>query len=152
MNTTNYWICDKCGKKITSTQDGWVEWLIPTKDNFPETHNKGIRIVHAVDCLYSDGECERADAIPGDASLENFCGPDGLMDLLQFISDDMFENKEEVLEIIKRIHIPGYEVARNYIDDAISEGIYEPNTKESYCSQRNIQKIIEFSQKLEQER
>lgn len=142
MNTTNFWICDKCGKKITSAKDGWVEWLIPTKNNIPETRNKGMRIVHATNCLYSDQECSKEDAIPGDDSLENFCGSDGLMELLQFISDDMFENKEEVLEIIKRIHIPGYEEARNFIDDAISEGIYEPNTKENYCSQRNIEKII----------
>jgi hypothetical protein len=66
------------------------------------------------------------------------------MDLLQFVSDDMFENREEVLEIIKRIHIPGYEYARNYISEAINEGIYEPNTKENYCSQANIEKIINF--------
>lgn len=66
------------------------------------------------------------------------------MDLLQFVSDDMFENKEEVLEIIKRIHIPGYEYARNFIDVAISEGVYEPNTKENYCSQNDIRKIIDF--------
>lgn len=69
------------------------------------------------------------------------------MDLLQFVSDDMFENKEEVLEIIKRIHIPGYEYARSFIGAAISKGVYEPNTKENYCSQKDIKKIIDFSNK-----
>lgn len=147
MNNTSYWICDKCGKKIESIKDGWVEWLIPTKNNMPEKHNKGMRIVHAINCLYTDWECDKENAILGDDSLENFCGPDGLMDLLQFVSDDMFENKEEVLEIIKRIHIPGYEYARNFIDVAISEGVYEPNTKENYCSQNDIRKIIDFFSK-----
>ena len=147
MNNTRYWICDKGGKKIESVKDGWVEWLIPTKNNIPETHNKGMRIVHATNCLYTDWECDKENAIPGDDSLENFYGPDGLMNLLQFVSDDMFENKEEVLEIIKRIHIPGYEYARNFIDAAISEGVYEPNTKENYCSQNDIRKIIDFSSK-----
>ena len=69
MNNTSYWICDKCGKKIESAKDGWVEWLIPIKNNVPETHNKGIRIVHATNCIYTDRECDTEDAIPGDDSL-----------------------------------------------------------------------------------
>ena len=64
MNNTSYWICDKCGKKIESAKDGWVEWLIPIKNNVPETHNKGIRIVHATNCIYTDRECDTEDAIP----------------------------------------------------------------------------------------
>jgi hypothetical protein len=147
MNQTNYWICDKCGRKIDNVNDGWVEWLTPTTDNFPERNNFGIRIVHSTDCLYTDRECDNHKAIPGDARLKDFTGADGLMDLLRFISDDAFKDKEEVLEIIKRIHIPGYEEARKHIDAAIAYGAYEPNTKEDYCSQHDIENILNFAAK-----
>ncbi|MDU6263726.1 MAG: hypothetical protein E6600_04395 [Anaerocolumna aminovalerica] len=144
MNKTSYWICDKCGKKIEKPEDGWVEWMVPVDDNVPEKHNFGLRIVHEVTCIYKNSECTRFNAIQADSSLKEFIGVDGLMDLLRFISDDEFENKEEVLEVIKRIHVPGYEEARNYIKDAISAGEYEPNTKANYCSQNDISHILNF--------
>lgn len=150
MNKTEYWICDKCGKKILSPDDGWVEWLVPTRDNVPERHNRGLRIVHRIGCLYTDEECLQQECIQSDYDLTNFVGDDGLMELLELLSDDCFENKEEVLEIIKRIHISGYEEARPYINDAICDGVYEPNTKENYCSQKDIEKIIQYSRHRKQ--
>ena len=46
MNNTSYWICDKCGKKIESTKDGWVEWLIPTKNNVLKVMQKMLIITY----------------------------------------------------------------------------------------------------------
>lgn len=34
---------------------------------------------------------------------------------------------DEVLEMIKRLHIPGCEHTRLHFDEAISEGVLEPN-------------------------
>ena len=48
MNRTDFWICDKCGKKIESIEDGWVEWMTLVGEN----HSKNMRIVHRVDCLF----------------------------------------------------------------------------------------------------
>ena len=66
------------------------------------------------------------------------------MELLSMISDDNFEDKEEVLEIIKRLHIPGYEKARCFFDEAIENGVFEPNTKPMYYWTRDIDAVLEY--------
>jgi len=145
-NKTEFWICDKCGERIESVDEGWVEWLtIPDNDSVYGHISKDIRIVHRVDCIY-DGQKVflNYNATVSDLDLKWFAKKDGLMDLLSFISDDRFEDKEEVLEIIKRIHIPGYEEARHHFDAAIYEQVFEPNTKPSYYSQRDIEQVINY--------
>ena len=144
-NETNFWICDNCGKKIESIEEGWVEWL-ETK-NGAEIFNsyQGIRIVHSARCNYNqDLVYKKYSAIVGDMDLQSFSGADGLMDLLLFISEENFKNNEELLEVIKRIHIPGYEEARLFFDEAIDEGVFEPNTKPGYYTQRNISAVLDY--------
>ena len=75
--------------------------------------------------------------------LQSFSGAGGLMDLLLFISEGYFKNKEELLEVIKRIHIPGYEEARLSFDEAVEEGVFEPNTKPGYYTQNNISAVLD---------
>lgn len=148
MEKTTFWICDKCGQKIESVKDGWVEWMtLSGVPPFEGPRCKNIRIVHRVKCIYTNEEAMRNHAIPADLDLEFFSTPDGLMRLLQMISDNEFENKEDVLEIIKRIHIPGYEAARHFFEEAIYNGVFEPNTKPNYYWQRDIQDTIEFARK-----
>lgn len=145
MNETKKWICDKCKGEIKNVEDGWVEWLTIRDNQSPLGYKeKYMRIVHRVDCIYTESEQDRYNAISSDSDLESFTGPDGLMQLLEFVSENRFEDKEEVLEVIKRIHIPGYEEARNYFEEAVSEGVFEPNTKPSYYSQIDINKVIQY--------
>ena len=62
-----------------------------------------------------------------------FLKEDGLIRLLRLLSDSNLLNKEEVLQIINRLHIPGYESARFYFEEAYSEGIIDgPNQSGSY--------------------
>ena len=49
-----------------------------------------------------------------DLSLTEFLGPDGLMHLLDFIAKGRVETSE-VLEMIKRLNVPGYEQSRIHI-------------------------------------
>lgn len=145
MNKTDFWICDRCGKKIEDIKDGWVEWMTfrdASQNN--EYKNKQMRIVHRVDCLYTDKELASNNAIASDDDLEHFAGADGLMTLLSYISDDEFVDRENVLEVIKRIHIPGYEVARLHFDEGIANQVFEPNTKPNYYSQHDIQQVLKY--------
>ena len=91
----------------------------------------------------SDAEFKKDRGIVADGSLEDYVGPDGLMDLLSLISEDKVP-KEEGLEMIKRIHIPGYEHARRYFERAISEDVFEPNTQPGYYSVKDINRVLEW--------
>ena len=75
--------------------------------------------------------------------MASFIGPDGLMTLLSFIHEKKLP-EEEVLEMIKRLHIPGYEQARNHFKHAISEGAFEPGTPENYYFQSDIEATIKY--------
>ena len=68
------------------------------------------------------------------------------MRLLALLAQDYLP-KNQVLEMIKRLHIPGYERARLYMDEAQSQGEYEPNTFEGkYPFQSQIENIIEWAE------
>ena len=75
-----------------------------------------------------------------DEGLPDFLGSDGLMKLLSFIADDHVESSE-VLEMLKRLNIPGYERARMHFEEAISEGVFEPNTTPGYHWQSDIEAV-----------
>lgn len=138
---TNYWICDSCGEKINKLEDGYLQWLNVKRDDVTIRNNMKI-VHHNTVCQFNEKvEYSTKKATVGDMSLDHFAGPDGLTRLLEMISDDMFEDKEEVLEIIKRIHIPGYEKSRPYFERAVREGVFEPNTKLKYFVQRDLESI-----------
>ncbi len=69
---------------------------------------------------------------------------DELISLLEMISDGQFENNDKVLEVIKRLFITDYEVARLYFEDAISEGYFEPNTKPGFYKTSDIQRTMDY--------
>lgn len=150
------WTCDACGHPITSIKDGWIEWL--TNGN-PETSNwhigscRDLRLVHHraasphADrhnaCYHNEAHWFALDrSTVSDLHLSRFVGADGLMILLGFLSDKKFVEPEEVLEMIKRIHIPGYEQARRSFNSAIADGAFEPNTAPGYYMQRDIEATL----------
>ena len=65
------------------------------------------------------------------------------MRLLSMIADD-YVNKNDVLEMIKRLHIKGYEASRLHFKDAIIEGVFEPNTPANYYDQSDIEATLNY--------
>jgi hypothetical protein len=149
------WICDTCGKKIKTSADGWVEW-ISYNDAKGKTCGRDLRLVHCFEASPRRGEyrCQfdqdkeflKDDGIVGDNSLDIFLGPDGLIRFLAMIKEEEAPINE-VLEMIKRLHVPGYEHARLYFDKAIAKGIFEPDMPKNYYSQSNIQATLKFASK-----
>jgi hypothetical protein len=146
------WICDSCEETILQAKDGYVEWLIA---RVGEKHvGRGLRLVHHKpasprapngSCYHDENYEFRQDkAIYQSGSLESFLKADGLMKLLSLLSQGALP-KEEVIEMIKRLHIPGYEQARLHIPRAISEGVFEPNLPEGFYWQSNIQAVLKFA-------
>jgi hypothetical protein len=147
------WRCNACGEFITRIEDGWVEWLAG-EDEDGDTTLKGLRLVHRIGtgrrsksyaCQY-DGRREfRNDlSIVEGLSLERFMGPDGLMLILSLIAcREMPE--QDVLELAKRVQIPGYEQARDFFPEAIAEGVVEPSIGEGYYLQGEIQTLLRWA-------
>jgi hypothetical protein len=52
--------------------------------------------------------------------------------------------QDEVLEMSKRLHVPGYEHTRLHFDEAIREGVFEPNTVPGYYWQLNIEAVDQW--------
>ena len=77
--------------------------------------------------------------------LDNYVyvGTDGLIILLELLSDQSFE-LEQTSELIKRIQIPNYDLAQSYFDEAIGEGVFEPNAKPGYYDQDQINRVKEW--------
>ncbi|HEY2028818.1 MAG TPA: hypothetical protein VGH20_06380 [Myxococcales bacterium] len=113
----------------------------------------GLRLVHhkpaspregRYGCQYNeDVVCRDNETMITDAALDEFVGPGGLVDLTAMLSDG-FTPAEEVLEMIKRLHVPGYEHARKFFKAAISDGAFEPNTKPGYHSPQEIAATLKW--------
>ena len=140
------WSCDSCGSLITGTEDGWLEWLATGERG--KTRLKGVRLVHTraaspkkrqkSGCQYDAARefHDRRCLVEG-LSLARFVGPDGLMLLLSFVaSEEAPRNK--VLELIKRVQIPGYEEAIPYFQQAITRGLFVPSIGNGFFLQSEI--------------
>ena len=144
------WFCDSCSQSIQCPEDGWVEWIYLCGQS-PSGRN--LRLVHKFNTSPQEGykrcqfdekvEFQKDKGKVADASLPDFLGPDGLMRLLVFLADDELP-KNDVLEMIKRLHIPGYEEARLFIKTAVSAGAVELNSRLNYPRQSEILVVLKF--------
>jgi len=153
--------CDTCGEKITSPEQGLIEWYIPN-DEHGIRRCVNLRLVHIKSASpltrikYKTKGCtfdlrEEFLAPEGTAEsrpLSEFLGPDGLMRLLSFIGNGEFP-AVEVIKMIKRLNVPGYETARHYFRRAIIEGAIPAEVSQDYPEQKDINAVLEW---IEQKR
>lgn len=108
------WHCDSCTELITAVGDGWVEWLV-SEDESGATIANGLRLVHRESCRYDTRTVFRNHrSVVEGLCLERFMGPDGLTLLLSLLSAGELP-WVEVVELAKRVQIPGYELACNLV-------------------------------------
>jgi hypothetical protein len=114
------WRCDSCGDVITNIQDGWVEWLA-SEDKHGNDVLSGLRLVHRGprrkarkhNCRYDPlQEFRSSKTIVEGLPLDRLVGPDGLMVLLSLLDEGELP-RTEILELVRRVQIPGYELARS---------------------------------------
>lgn len=121
------WFCDYCSEAILQPNQGWVEWV----DFDRKVPGRSLRLVH-IDGVGADrSTCRDRTLIlngdtrtgyPAGRDLSDLLGPDGLLYLLQLLIDERLP-KKEICELIKRLHVPGYEMARRHIRDAVEAGV-----------------------------
>lgn len=151
MNGYKGWICDSCGGHIEKVEDGWVEWITFTGPTGEEV-GRDMRLVHIkpasprkgslYGCQFDDNkEYKRDKGMVNDMPLDDFMGSNGLMYLLMMSARNV-PPKEQVIEMIKRLHIPGYEFARFHFKRAEAEGILEPSYPGGFYTQNEIETVL----------
>ena len=137
------WRCGNCNELITSIEGGWVEWLV-SEDFSGKTLVRGLRLVHAL-CRYDDRREFRANrSLVEGLPLERFIGPDGLMLLLSLIAQGEMP-RVDLLELVKRVHIPGYEQTRELFPDAIHGGAVAPLVGDGFYTQSEIHEVLNWA-------
>jgi hypothetical protein len=136
------WKCDACGQIIERPEMGWVEWLAgPTRG----TKAHAFRIVH------NSSRCQYPSmARVHDIHLIHLLGPDGLATLLEVLSPGGHTgNREEGVasldewgELVRRLHIPHYEEARQYWADAEADNFFSRSPEHARYSQTTILDIL----------
>src|SRR5690348_3985785 len=143
------WRCDSCAEMITSVQAGWVEWLA-SEDKHGDDILRGLRLVHRGpqknarnhSCRYDPLEEFRSGkTIVEGLPLERLVGADGLMVLLSFLAEGELPHGE-ILELIKRVQIPGYELVRNLSPKRQHSKVLSPVLSHGYYLQSEIQEML----------
>lgn len=113
---------------------------------------RGLRLVHRMSSAPSAGkrcqydfrrEFRKDRSIVEGLPLERFIGPDGLMLLLSFLAVGEMP-KDEVLELAKRVQIPGYEQARDLFRMGTDQGIVVPAIRDGYYLQFEIHTFLRW--------
>lgn len=131
-----------------------MQWLAAENDQ-GEAKVAGLRLVHCrpasprssepYGCQYDPrNEFRRNGAIVEGLALERFAGPDGLMLLLSMIAERELP-AEEVIELAKRIQIPGYEEVHELLYDAVREGVIAPSISSGFYLQCEIRDVLEWA-------
>ncbi len=158
MDMDTYWFCDTCGGKINSPGEGVVEWYT-IKDGEGVIRHINVRLVHGISasplkklnlkkkgCEYDldvSGLKIKPEGVIENKSLDAFLGADGLMRLLSFMAEGNYPNAA-VLMMIKRLHVPGFELARQFFGAAASEGIVKVGAPDAYHGQEDINAVLQW--------
>ena len=151
LNETIEWICDYCDRKIVNSDLGWLMWISEVDPELGQRHTE-LQLIH--NTLPRPDGCQLNDrylssnnrGISQGEPIRNFLGSDGLMMLLEFPCRYPTFPVKDVVEIIKRLHIPGYEATRMYIGDAISSQFTPPLDLSNpyFPSQQTIRDTLRF--------
>ena len=148
------WRCDSCGQLVPDLQAGWVEWLA-AEDTRGKPKVSGLRLVHRRNtsarspepfgCRYNPrDEFRKNRGIVEGLALDRFAGPDGLMLLLSMIAERELPT-QELIELAKRVQIPGYEAVHELVHDAVSEGVIAPSISPGFYLQCEIWDVLKWA-------
>jgi hypothetical protein len=148
------WRCDSCGELVSDLLAGWVEWLA-AEDARGKPRVSGLRLVHRGNtgarppepygCRYNPrDEFRKHRGIVEGLALDRFAGPDGLMLLLSMIAERELP-LQELIELAKRVQIPGYEAAYELVHDAVSEGVIAPCISSGFYLQCEIWDVLNWA-------
>jgi hypothetical protein len=143
------WTCDSCGGVIENPEDGWVEWIEVSGGRPGEFTGRDLRLVHfgptwPNPCQFDqDVERQRDGGGLCDLPLRAFLGPNGLMYFMNLINMGRLP-VQDVLEMMLRCQVPGYDRARPYFAEAVAMGVIHQRARGVYF-QNQIDATLEYA-------
>jgi hypothetical protein len=119
-----------------------VEWLA-AEDAKGKPKVSGLRLVHRRNTSSrweQPGGCQYNPR----HEFRKFAGPDGLMLLLSMIAQRELP-VQELIELAKRVQIPGYEAVYELVHDAVSEGVIAPCISSGFYLQCEIWDVLKWA-------
>lgn len=141
-----FWYCDACHGVITCARHGMLEWV----RTYDTEQASGLRLVHHdamsgqrhPTCQHDGERLHQSGLCLSDYHLHRWLGPDGLIDLSELLIHYWFKQSAEVLVMIWRLHVPGYEQARPHFTQAAKDGVIQSRSVPAY-SQRELRSVLE---------
>jgi len=122
------WCCDSCGDLIDGPERGCIEWHTTRRTNTVS----GFRIVHrSSKCTYQEIELATLGRTSSLLPLTGAIEAPGLGCMLGLLEGAMRDGSireqglDELIEVMRRLHIPYYEEARLAWQAGIQEGIHD---------------------------
>ncbi len=148
------WRCDSCGQLVPDLQAGWVEWLA-AEDSRGKPKVSNLRLVHRSNtsarspepygCRYNPrDEFRKNRGIVEGLALDRLAGPDGLMLLLSMVAERELP-LQDLMELAKRMQIPGYEAAYELLHDAVGEGVIATCISSGFYLQCEIWDVLKWA-------
>lgn len=152
MDTTTKWQCDGCGEPILDARQGLFEYQSVKCEEVEGPRARGLRLFHVTrpdprrprkfGCQYDNDyySSPRSEYTIRSILLTEMMGPEGLQFFLRLISVGELPT-DEVLEMIRRVHVPGYEHARLHFEEAKDTDVIV-NHDLDLLSQEAIERIL----------
>jgi hypothetical protein len=145
------WTCDTCKKPIEAVGHGVIEWLTRESDT-AIPFARGLRLVHGdaysprrpnSGCQYDESKLDE-ELLWAYGDLRHFLGHDGLMALLELTARAKFKSYAGLHEMIKRLHIPGFEQARGSFKAANDNCVIKVEGPSGYYTKNQINATLRW--------
>jgi hypothetical protein len=101
-------------------------------------------MARATGCQYNPrDEFRKNRDIAEGLALDGFAGPDCLMFRLSMIAERELP-EQELIELTKRVQIPGYEAVHELVRDAVSEGVIASSISSRFYLQCEIWDVLKW--------
>lgn len=132
-----------------------MEW-VAAEDSRGKPKGSGLRLVHRRDTSLRGGElygCQynprdefrKNDGIVEGLPLDRFAGADGLMLLFSMIAERELPLRD-LIELAKRVQVPGYEAVYEVVHDAVDAGVITPAIGLGFYLQCEIWNVLNWAE------
>lgn len=145
-------ICDSCGRPITDTDNGWVEWESFYDKDRQKVVSRNFRICH------HEIKCQKLARHPNcsDLPLSEFLGEMAIVQTTSMLDIGPYHNKDypgpepddlrEFTDFLRRLTLPYYEEARQWWHQAMHDGYFGDSNEILIYLPKNLKAMIKHYQ------